>query len=216
LRRLGANAHRHHVTADWSTITFAALTSFEGLIIEFGTVATKDRFNRTRNCALLLLLTLGLILLARLVLLARLALLCVLALLLATTAAATASTASTPTVPAAGLTAALAFGLGRVSIGSVVRISCWSGSTVADLGPLHRSLVRSSRLSWTILRGSLRQSIGLTFEIGSAGLVGVIAGRRIRAATLTSARTIAIATTPRTAPTTRAIGAITGRRAVTG
>jgi hypothetical protein len=99
LRRLWANAHRHHVTADWSTLTFATLPSFESLIIEFGTVAPKDRFNRTRNCALLLLLTLGLILLARLVLLARLTLLCVLALLLATTAA-TASTASTPTISA--------------------------------------------------------------------------------------------------------------------
>jgi hypothetical protein len=63
LRCFRTHADRHHVAADRTPFSLATLPLFESLIIEIGTIATKDRLDRARNPTLLLLLTLGLILL---------------------------------------------------------------------------------------------------------------------------------------------------------
>ena len=69
LRCFRTHADRHHVAADRTPFSLATLPLFESLIVEVWSIAAKDRFDRARNPALLLLLTLGLILLTGLVLL---------------------------------------------------------------------------------------------------------------------------------------------------
>jgi hypothetical protein len=58
LRRFGTHADRHHVAADRPSVSLTTLALFESLIVEFGAIAAKDRFDRPRSSGLLLLLTL--------------------------------------------------------------------------------------------------------------------------------------------------------------
>jgi hypothetical protein len=123
-----------------------------------------------------------------LALLTRRPLLGALALLLTSAAASTASAASTSTIATTSLSAALALGLRSVSVSgfSFRRVGCRIWTAIAYLRLLHKSFFGRGAIARTALRSTLRQLVGLTLKIGSAGLVAVIAlvARRVGAAAL--------------------------------
>ena len=141
----GANADRHHVATDWTTVALTTLALFKRFLVEVWSVATKDRLNRLRcdALALLALLLVLLTILGLLALLGILSLLSVLALLLTTTATATTATTSTSAISASWLARGLTLVLQR----RVGFIRFWSRSTIANLWLGGNRVIGASGLS---------------------------------------------------------------------